>query len=263
MPFKDQVIWVTGASSGIGEALAVALSRRGARLVLSARRESELERVRALCEQPERHLCLPLDLEQPEQFAEAAARVEAACGRIDCLINNAGISQRAYAMDSTLAVDRRLMAVNFFAPVALAKAVLPGMLARGRGQLVCITSLVGHIATPKRSGYSASKHAVHGYFDALRAELHDKGIKVTLICPGFIKTNLSYAALEGDGSPHNILDDAQATGYPATRCAEDIVAGLAKGRDEFLVGGKECYAVYLQRFFPGLFRKLIRRVKVV
>lgn len=262
MPFKDAVIWITGASSGIGEALALALSRRGARLVLTARRASELERVRAQCQQPERHRCLPLDLEQPEQFAAAVAEVQTQFGAIDCLINNAGISQRASAMDSTLAVDQRLMAVNFFAPVALSKAVLPSMLARGRGQIVCVTSLVGHIATPKRSGYSASKHAVHGYFDALRAELHDKGIKVTLICPGFIKTNLSYAALEGDGSAHNVLDEVQAKGYSATLCAEDIVKGLLKGKDEFLVGGKECYAVYLQRFFPGLFRRLIRRVKV-
>lgn len=262
MNFSEQVIWVTGASSGIGEALAYALSRRGARLVLSARREAELERVRRLCDNPDWHLVVPLDLEHSAHFPEIAAKVELHFGHIDILINNGGISQRALAKDTCLAVDRRLMEVNYFGAIALTKAVLPGMLARRAGQIVAVTSLVGHIGTPKRSGYAASKHAVHGFFDSLRAEVYDDNIKITIVCPGFIRTKLSYAALVGDGSAQDKLDDVQANGYPATLCAEDILKGIAKGKDEFCVGGKERHAVLLKRFFPGLFNRMIRKAKV-
>lgn len=262
MNFSDKVIWVTGASSGIGEALAYAFSRQGAKLVLSARRGDELERVRKLCDNPERHLIVPLDLEFPDDFPAKVAEVERTVGPIDILINNAGIGQRAYAKDTALDVDRRVMAINYIGTVALTKAVLPAMLARKSGQIVAVTSLVGHIGTPKRSSYAASKHALHGFFDSLRAEVYDDNVKITIVCPGFIHTNFSVAALVGDGSAQNKMDDVQANGYPATLCAEDILKGLAKGKDEFYVGRKEVYAVYLKRWFPSLFNRLIRKAKV-
>ncbi|MBI2379867.1 MAG: SDR family oxidoreductase [Gammaproteobacteria bacterium] len=263
MQFADQVVWLTGASSGIGEALAYALSRRGARLILSARRAEELERVRRLCDNPDWHWVMPLDLEHSEEFPAKVKAAEEHFGRIDLLINNGGISQRARAQDTALAVDRRIMEINYFGTIALTKAVLPGMLARRAGHIATVTSLVGHFGTPLRSGYAASKHALHGFFDSLRAELWEQGVGVSLICPGFIHTNLSYAAVLGDGSPQSTMDDAQAHGYPATLCAEDILTGLAKGKEEFSVGGRERLGVYLKRFFPGLFSKMIRKAKVV
>jgi short-subunit dehydrogenase len=193
------------------------------------------------------------------------AAVEAALahgGRIEVMIHNAGISQRALAIDTDLEVDRRLLEVNFFGTVALTKALLPSMLEAGGGTLVVVTSLVGKIGTPLRSSYAASKHALHGFFDSLRAELWGQGIRVTLVCPGFIKTELPRHALTGDGSPQGTMDRAQLEGYPAERCAAKIVRAVERGREEVLIGGREKYAVYLKRLLPGLFSRLIRRVRV-
>lgn len=260
--WRDKVVWVTGASSGIGEAVARELGRHGARLVLSARRTEKLEALRQEIGEVERHAVVPLDLADGASIPAAVETALAHAGRIDVMIHNAGISQRALAVDTDLEVDRRLLEVNFFGTVALTKALLPAMLEAGGGRFVVVTSLVGKIGTPLRSGYAASKHALHGFFDSLRAELWEQGIRVTLICPGFIKTELPLVALTGDGTPQGKMDQAQLAGYPADRCAEKIVRAIERGRDEVMIGGKETYAVYLKRFLPGLFNRLIRRVRV-
>jgi short-subunit dehydrogenase len=260
--WRDQVVWITGASSGIGEALAHALGRRGARLILSARRAGCLAALRRELDVPERHLELPLDLAAAQSLPAAVERALAHAGRIDVMVHNAGISQRSLVAETALTVDRRLLEVNFFGTVALTKALLPSMLAGGGGRFVVVTSLVGKIGTPLRSGYAASKHALHGFFDSLRAELWDRGVRVTLVCPGFIRTELPMAALTGDGSPQGTMDAAQLHGYPVERCAAKIVRAMERDREEVLVGGRERYAVYLKRFLPGLFSRLIRRVKV-
>ena len=262
MTWPDKVVWVTGASSGIGEALARQLGRRGAQLVLSARRADRLETLRQKIGQPERHAVVPLDLADTAAIPAAGEAALAHAGRIDVMVHNAGISQRSLAVDTALEVDRRLLEVNFFGTVALTKALLPAMLAAGGGRFVVVTSLVGKIGTPVRSGYAASKHALHGFFDSLRAELWDQGIRVTLICPGFIKTELPLHALTGDGSPQGTMDRAQREGYPAERCAARIIRAIERDREEVLIGGKEIYAVHLKRFLPGLFSRLIRRVRV-
>lgn len=259
---QGEVIWITGASSGIGEALAHLLARRGARLILSSRREEALRRVRDACAHPERHLVLPLDLGEPETLEAAAARALAHAGRIDVIVHNGGVSQRSRAEETALEVDRRVMEVDYFGAVALTKALLPSMLERGSGRIVVVSSLVGKIATPLRSGYSAAKHALHGFFDSLRAEVHDRGVRVTLVCPGFIRTRLSFDALTGDGTPQGTLDRAQAEGMSPETCARRIARALDRGRDEVLIGGKEIWAVRLERLFPALFRHLIRRVRV-
>jgi short-subunit dehydrogenase len=256
------VVWVTGASSGIGEALAHRFARRGARVILSARGEERLEAVRRACENPERHTVLPLDLGRPESMAEAALEALERCGRVDVMVHNGGVSQRSLAEATALAVDRRVLEVDYLGPVALTKALLPSMLERGSGRFVVVSSLVGKIGTPLRSGYSAAKHALHGFFDSLRAEVHDRGVRVTMVCPGFVRTEVSIHALTGDGSPQGTLDRAQARGMSAEECARRIVRALDRGADEVLVGGKEVWAVRLERFFPGLFRRLIRRVRV-
>ena len=260
--WRDKVVWVTGASSGIGEAVARELGRRGARLVLSARRREKLEALRQELGEPERHAVVPLDLAETAAIPAAVEAALAHAGRIEVMVHNAGIGQRSLVVDTDLEVDRRLLEVNFFGTVALTKALLPSMLEAGGGRFVVVTSLVGKIGTPLRSGYAASKHALHGFFDSLRAELWEQGIRVTLVCPGFIKTELPLTALTGDGSPQGRMDRAQLAGYPAERCAEKIVRAVERDREEVLIGGKERYAVYLKRFVPGLFSRLIRRVRV-
>lgn len=254
MRFRDHVVWVTGASSGIGEALAVAFSREGATLILSARRAEELERVRALCERPERHVILPLDLTDEEAIKRAAERA----GRVDVLVHSGGVSQRSLAMQTELAVERSIMDLNFFGTVALTKAVLPSMIARKSGHIVPVSSVVGYVGTPLRSAYAASKHALHGYFDSLRAELAKDGIRVTIVCPGYIRTNVSLNAMTGDGSAFGQMDPTHKNATTPEECARCVVSGVAKRKREVLVGGKETWAVLLQRLFPALVARMVR-----
>lgn len=263
MKFSNKVVWITGASSGIGEALALAFAAEGARLVLSSRRPEELERVRTACARPEAHRIVPLDLTRPETFAAAVAEVEAACGGVDVLVNNGGVSQRALALDTTPAVERALMEVNYFGQVALTKSVLPAMLARRSGHIVVVSSVMGYVGTPGRSSYAAAKHALHGYFDSLRAEVWREGIKVTLACPGYVKTAVSANALAGDGRQHGVTDPTHQRGIAPGKCARVIVRAVARGREEVAVGGPEVLAIYLKRWLPWLASQIIRRLQFV
>lgn len=253
-----RVAWVTGASSGIGEALCHALAARGASLVLSARREEVLAKVRSACTNPDRHLVLPLDMYQPDSFAPAVKQVLDRFGHIDILIHCAGISQRGRALDTEMLVDRRLMELNYFGPVALTKQVLPSMLARHAGHIVVLSSLLGKFSVPKRAAYSASKHALHGFFDALRAEVHAQGVAVTIVCPGYVRTNASFNALEGDGTPHNQLDKEIAGGMSPEMCARRIIRAIERRRPEICIARKERLGLYLSRFAPGLLNIFIR-----
>jgi dehydrogenase/reductase SDR family protein 7B len=254
MKFRDKVVWITGASSGIGEALAVAWSREGARVILSARNEAELERVRAQCEDPARHVVKPLDVTD----LNAIQRVAGEVGPVDIVVPSAGVSQRSLAAGTELAVDRAIMEVNYFGTIALTKAVLPSMLERGSGHLVPISSVIGHVGIPLRSAYAASKHALHGFFNALRAETSKQGIRVTIVCPGYIRTKVSENALRGDGTAYGKLDETHAKAMLPEEAAPVILRGVAAGRREVHVGGKEIWAIPLQRHFPGLVAKLIR-----
>lgn len=262
MRFQGQVVWITGATSGIGEALAYAFSREGAKVVLSGRRVAELERVQRNCAGGTGSvMTLPLDLTEFASLPEKARQVEARFGRVDILVNNGGVSQRSLAKDTDFAVEQAIMNTNYFGTVALTKAVLPGMLARQAGQLVIISSLVGYLDTPLRSAYSASKHALHGYFDSLRAEIWRQNVGVTMVCPGYVKTEVSLNALTGDGRKHAHMDETQANGISAEKCAAQILHAVARGKDEVLIGGKEVLAVYLKRFLPWLYARVVRRLK--
>ena len=209
MRFRDKVVWVTGASSGIGEALALAFSREGARLVLSSRNEAELERVRQNCE-------------------------------------------------TDLATDRAIMNLNFFGTIGLTKAVLPSMLARKSGHIVPISSVVGYVGTPLRSTYSASKHALHGFFDSLRAEVAKDGIDITIVCPGYIRTNVSRNALTGDGTSFGKMDRTHESAMSPVACARRVVNAVAAKKEEIVVGGKETWAVPLKRLTPRLVSRMVR-----
>ena len=257
--FKDNVTWISGASSGIGEALACALAREGAIPVLSARRREELERVRDRCLEfgaPEA-LVLPLDITDTNAMAPAVAAVLGRFGRIDTLINNAGISQRSLCVDTDLDVYRRLFEVDVFGQIALTKAVLPILLEQGSGHIAVMASVAGKVGAPYRTGYCAAKHAVMGFFDALRAEVVKKGIRVTTITPGYIRTAISIHALRGDGSELGKTDRDIANGMDVDRCAQVILHGMRKGKPEIAVGeGFEMHALWLKRLFPRLvFRK--------
>ena len=198
--YQDKVVWITGASSGIGAALASAFAAREATLVLSARRRDRLEAVRTACTHAERHRILPLDLTEAAAIPTAVDSVLSQQGRVDILVNNGGITQRSLVKDTRIEVDRRIMETNYFGAVALTKAVLPSMLACRSGDIVVVSSLIGHFSTPLRSAYAASKHALHGFFDALRAEVYADGLHVMLVCPGFVRTEISLHALTADGS---------------------------------------------------------------
>lgn len=261
MNLQNKTAWITGASSGIGEALAYALSVQGARLILSARRLEELERVRRQCTNADTHLVLPLDLAAFD--AEAVTQQALAqTGAIDLLIHSGGVSQRSTVIETDMAVQRRIMEINYFGAIALTHAVLPGMLVRKNGHIVVISSLSGKISTPRRSAYAASKHALHGFFDALRAEVYHDGLRVTIVCPGYTKTSLSLHALTGDGGAHGQMDPTQAKGMTPEKLAARILHAIGREEEEVLVGGKEVLAVYLKRFWPGLYNRMIRRTKI-
>lgn len=257
--FTGQVVWITGASSGIGEALAVAFRKAGAKLVLSARRREELDRVAAKCGAAE-VLVLPMDLSKNDGFEALTAEVLARFGKIDVVVHNGGISQRSLVKDTAMEVHRRIMEVNYFGAVALTRAVLPGMLAAKRGQLVVISSVMGKVGTPLRSAYAASKHALHGFFDCLRAEVAKDGLVVSLVCPGFIATDVSKNALTADGTPTQKTGDDIANGMAPELAAKQILAVIEGEKSEAYVGkwGKDRLALTLQRFLPGVLEKLVQ-----
>ncbi len=264
MLFNQKVVWITGASSGIGEALAYEFARQGARLVLSARRAEVLEQVKAKCKNPQQHLVLPMDMTNISSLKELVLYVESQFGAVDLLINNAGVSQRSLVKDTLLDVDRALMEVDYFGPVALTKALLPYMLARQDGRLVAVSSIAGLVATPMRSTYAAAKHALRAFYDAMRAEVHNSGVRVSVVYPGFVKTAISLSALVGDGSTQNKMDDALDNGMSAEKFAQQVVLALAKGHDHIVIGGiKERFVVYVDRVSPVLRQWLMRHVKVV
>lgn len=260
---RGKVVWITGASSGIGEALAHECACAGATLVLSARRIERLREVERRCTElgAEEVALLPMDQLQIEKIPGWVREAEARFGRIDLLINNAGMSQRARAVDTLPAAVRRIFELNFFSTVALTQEVLRGMRARGGGRICAVTSVAGKIGAPMRSAYSASKHALHGYFDTLRPELAGEKIGITLLVPGFVKTEISRAALRGDGSPLGAMDRDQETGIPVERCARQMMRAILSGRDEQVVAVdvRLRLSLVLKRLAPSLLGRLLRR----
>ena len=260
---KEKVIWITGATSGIGEALTYELAKRDVKLILSARRKDELERVKNNCLCPAANVrVVPLDLAEHNQLEHATKVAIQQFGIIDILVNNAGLGQRSLIIDTTYDVYRRLMEVNYFGTITLTKYLLPHFIQRKQGHYVTVTSLTGKFGTPLRSGYAASKHALHGFFDALRAEHWKDNVSVTMICPGFIYTNLAANALTGQGMPQNKLDKTHYRKKSPETCAKKIVRAIERENQEVYIGGREVAAVYLKRFLPALFSRMIRKVPV-
>ena len=261
--FQNKVVWITGASSGIGEAIALAFAKEGAKLVLTSRREEELNRVKTSTGLPDSSvLVIPMDVTDFDKAQPAADLIMKTFGRIDIMVHNAGVSQRSYIKDTDMDVYRKIMEVDFYSTVAITKAVLPYMIKQKSGHFIVISSVAGKIGTIMRSGYNAAKHALHGFYDSLRAEGYNDNIKVTTICPGYIRTNISVNALNESGSKFGKMDSNQANGIPAEECARQILNAVRKDKKEIYIGGfKEVAAIYLKRFLPNVLFDQVRKTK--
>ena len=259
--FQNKVVWITGASSGIGEAIALAFAKEGAKLVLTSRRDEELLRVKNLTGLPDSSvLILPMDVTEFEKAQPAAEEIIKTFGRIDVMVHNAGVSQRSYIIDTDFDVYRKIMDVDFYSTVAITKAILPYMIQQKSGHFIVISSVAGKIGTIMRSGYNAAKHALHGFYDSLRAEGYKDNIKVTTICPGYIRTNISVNALNESGDKFGKMDSNQANGIPAEECARRILDAVKKDKKEIYIGGlKEVAAIYLKRFLPNVLFDQVRK----
>lgn len=266
MFFQDKVIWITGASSGIGKGLALALAKQNARLILSARSVEELERVAQDCIEmgvATAPRVLPLDISDLDALPVKAQAAQALFGRIDILVNNAGIGMRGYVLDTDIAVHQRVMQVNYFGQIALAKAVLPYMVKQHSGQIVVVSSLTGKLPVPGRSAYCASKHALHGFFDALRGEVFEYGIKVTIVCPGFVQTKISENSLLPDGTKRGGKTDKEhRRSLTPQASAQHILYAIRTGKEEYDYGTPEKWAVPVRKWFPWIYSRAIRRVRL-
>lgn len=263
MSFFNKNIWITGASSGIGRALAIELANQNATLILSSRNKKVLELVKNECKDPSKVKIVTLDLEDYTNLESKVEEAISCFGKIDVLVNNGGISQRSFAVDTQVLVDKRIMEINYLGTVALSKAILPHFKKNKKGHFVVTTSIVGKIGTPLRSSYAASKHALHGFFDSLRAEVFKDNIAVTLVCPGFVNTNVSKNALTGNGTPQEKMDTATENGIKPERFAKLMIKAIKRKKEEvYIAGTKEKLAVYAKRFYPKLVSVMIRKLSV-
>lgn len=246
--FEGRCWWITGASSGIGEALARTLAKRGASLILSGRNVAALEGTARACKDA---LVLPFEATDFERIPVLVERAWSWKGRVDGLVNNAGVTQRSLAVDTAFAVYQRMIAIDLLGPIALTQALLPRMLKAGAGRIVAISSVAGIAGVPMRSAYCAAKHGLIGYHDALRAENEHLGIKVLVVAPGSVRTNVSRNALTGDGSRRGVSDAAIDNGLPPEDAAAQILAALEAGQRELLLAsGTERDVALLRRRDP-------------
>jgi short-subunit dehydrogenase len=250
----SKVVWITGASEGIGAALVNEFAKAGFSIVLSARREAQLKIVAEKANLAEnRFLILPLDLSQLTDIEIFINKIKNKFGRIDRLILNAGISQKGRAEATLASVEREIMEINYFANVQLAKAVLPTMQAQGGGQIAVVSSIVGKFGSPFLSTYAASKHALIGFFESLRYEVASQNVDILIVTPGFIKTNIAKKAVTEDGSLFNEDSKAQANGTAPEKVARAIYSAINRRKKHIYVGGLETWTPHFKFIFPNLF----------
>lgn len=257
--YSGKTVWITGASSGIGSALVKEFAKENATLILTSRSLSKLELTAKMCGNAQVYV-LPADLAEIDKLSALANKAFECTGQIDLLINNAGISQRSLAIETSLAVDRKIFELNYFSAIALTKLVLPKMSQRKIGQIAVISSISGKFGFPLRTAYSASKHALQGFFESLRAEVKKDSIGVSIISPGRVQTNISLSALTKDGTAHGKMDPGQVHGITAEKCAKKIIKALKKNKKDVLIGGKEILLVYIHRFLPFLYHRIVNKI---
>ncbi len=253
----QKTVWITGASSGIGEALAIEYAKSNANLILSSRKKDGLDLVAQKCQTSANIvLVAPLDLADSSNFEAVIAEVKSQFDRVDILINNGGISQRSLVLETPMEVDRRIFEINYFGTIHLTKLILPWMLRTGGGNIVAISSISGKFGFPLRASYAASKHALFGFFETLGLEHINDNIRTTVVCPGRIQTNFSLSALNSKGEKTNEMDPGLASGMPASICARRIAKAVRKNKREVWIGGKEVLMVYFHKYIPWLFWKI-------
>jgi len=260
--FENKIVWITGASSGIGEELAYQCTKKKATVILSSANKPKLEKVQKKCLEMG-GIChvIPFDLANPEQINDAVENALQLCPKIDVLINNGGVSQRALVEDTPAEMDRKIMEINFFGTIYLTKKLLPSFIENGGGTIAVTSSLTGKFGFPLRSAYAASKHALHGFFETLRLEYKKYNINVTIVCPGLINTEISYKALAKGGAVHGKMDRNQEKGMPVEKCARLYLRAIERNKKEVLIGTSDKTMVYLKRFFPAMFYRIISKVK--
>lgn len=261
MNLTNKVVWVTGASSGIGEAICYELAKHQCKIILSARRKSELERVRKNLNIANKDvLILPIDLEQSNAAKGWVKTVVDQFGRIDVLINNGGISQKSLVAETTEEVERKVMEVNYFGNVALTKAVVPYMSKQQEGKIVVTTSILGKFGLPFHAAYAASKHALYGFYDSYRLELKKENIGVLLVAPGFINTNVAINSVTGDGSLLNEDSPAQINGMKTDVFARKLIKAIKNNRNHIYIGSKELLSIPFKTIFPNIFYSIMLKL---
>ena len=255
--WKNKRVWIIGSSSGIGEGLFHCLIKQGASVVISARRQERLELL-AQSASSTRVRLLPLDVGYHEIIAQKVKEAWGCFGGLDVVFLNAGIAVRDRVEDTAIEVEKKLFNINFWGLVAVTKTIMSLKNPEETLHLAVTSSLSGKYGVPKLAAYSASKHALHGYFDSLRAENAQTNLKIHLVIPGFIRTDITVSGLRGDGSTSGKMQNALQKGMDPERCAELILKGIQKGKEEFAVGGMERFTVFFNRIFPGLNRLIIR-----
>jgi len=260
--FEDKIAWITGGSSGIGEAIAKELAVMCAKVIISSHEKEELLRVKneitGVKYEPE---ILSFDLSDPESVEKAAGQLLAASKVPDFFFSNGGISQRATAIETDIDIDRRIMEINYFSGIIITKKILPAMVKKGGGHFVVTSSISGKFGFPLRSAYAASKHALHGFYESLWTEMWNQGIRTTIICPGRVKTNISLHALGKDGKKHAEMDAGQAGGISPEMAARRILSAVRQNKREAYVGGKEILMARIKQYLPALFYRVVRKIK--
>ncbi len=262
MDFKNKTVWIIGSSSGIGKALAFDFAKLGANLILSSRNVSELEKIKIECLNYTTNCSvIPLDLEKNNNYKHKVDEVIQKYSTIDYLIINGGISQRSLAFETPIEIDRKIMEINYFGNIAITKSVLPHMIKQQSGHIVTVSSIVGKFGFPLRSAYSASKHALHGFYETLRFEHQKDNIKITIAIPGRVKTNVSINALNKNGIAHGEMDQGQEEGISADDCSKQIIKAIQKNKKEILIGGKELLMVKFKKWLPFIFYKIASKIE--
>jgi len=260
MFFNNKVVWITGASSGIGAELAKQLAKQNVKLVLTARRKDALDEVVQECLPHTQHCSvLPADLSETAKWEQITKEAIGVYGHIDVFIHSAGLSQRSAAKDTSMDTIRKIMEVNFFATVAISKYLLPHFMERGSGHLVPISSMAGLMGFPKRTGYAASKHAVKGFFETMQTEMDVPGMNITIISPGRINTPISMSAITASGELHGKMDKDLLNGIPVSECAAKIIRGIEKNKKHVIVARAERFLWWFWWFIPSVYRSIANK----
>jgi short-subunit dehydrogenase len=263
MNYSGKTVWITGASSGIGAELARQFAQEGARVIISSHEAEELEDVRKELEPVSKEVhTVVFNLGNPDEVKSTAEKVLAEFGTVDVLMNNGGISTRAEAIETSIEMDRKVMEIDYFSGVILAKTLLPAMIEKGFGHIGITSSISGKFGWPQRSAYAAAKHALFGFYESLWAENYHRGIRVTLFSPGRVRTNISYHALLKDGKEHRKMDPGLDKGIPPATCARKMIRAMKRNRKDVLIGRTELIMVWIHKYCKPLYHRMVNRVPV-